>query len=64
MRGAEPDDTLLTTKQVADRLGVSEDCVWRWRYLRRGPPYIRRVGRIFYLAADVRRWELSNRVEG
>jgi hypothetical protein len=53
-------ETRLSPKQAAELLRVDADTLYRWRRLRVGPPYYRRVGRIFYLEADLRRWEFSN----
>jgi hypothetical protein len=54
------DNTKLTPKQAATMLGVSRSTLIAWRRLKVGPPYYRRVGRIFYLERDVRDWEFSN----
>ena len=53
-------ETKLTTQQAADLLGISVDCLYRWRHRKVGPRYYRKVGRIFYLEADLRSWEFSN----
>jgi hypothetical protein len=51
----------LSSKQVADLLGVTEWSLRAWREKRVGPPYVRQVGRIYYLREDIRQWQLENR---
>lgn len=52
----------LTSKEVAHLLGVSHItlCIWRGKNV--GPPYIRRVGRVFYTRADIDEWMRRLRV--
>jgi hypothetical protein len=57
LNGSE--DAKLTPKQAATMLGVSRSTLIAWRRLKVGPPYYRKVGRIFYLERDVRDWEFS-----
>ena len=42
---------LLTTREVADYLGVSEATLTDWRYRRRGPEFLR-VGRLIRYRKD------------
>ncbi len=56
----DSDSIKLTTKQVAALLGVSVTTLLTWRAKKIGPPYYRRVSRIFYLKSEIERWELSN----
>ena len=60
MQGNAEYDTQLTPKQTADILRVSPDTLWRWRAHKVGPPWYRKVGRIFYFETEVRAWERSN----
>lgn len=47
---------LLTPTAVSEYLGIPESTLANWRYLRRGPAYLR-VGRhVRYRAADVAAW--------
>ena len=46
----------LTPKEVAVKIGVNEETLSVWRRDRKGPPFIRRVGRIYYNAADLDQW--------
>ncbi|MDD9376537.1 helix-turn-helix domain-containing protein [Streptomyces sp. ZAF1911] len=53
-------DALLTSAEVADRLGVSEKTLGNWRTRRYGPPFIRlsgAFGPVRYRPADVDAWE-------
>jgi hypothetical protein len=56
----DDDEVRLTPQQTAKLLGVTEDCLYRWRAAKVGPRFYRRVGRIFYLKTEVRLWEFSN----
>ena len=49
---------LLTQKQVADRLQVSERTLERWRSEHQGPPFVQLVkgGKVRYRAGDVGAW--------
>lgn len=58
------EDTLLTPKQAAERLGVSHITLARWRVQGRGLPFIRLGGRIRYSIADIEAWIASQRVHG
>lgn len=54
---------LLTSQQVADRLGITEDSVRRLRSQKKGPAYINWGNRIRYKPQDVEDWLDANRVE-
>jgi excisionase family DNA binding protein len=54
---------LLTTRQVAELLQISEGCVRNWRSEQYGPPFVR-VGRMIrYKTADVEEW-LAREIPG
>ena len=62
-RGPELDmDTLLTTPEVAGRLGVAEITVRKWRVYGTGPRFIRCGGSVRYRAADIEAWVSSRTV--
>lgn len=47
---------LLTLRETAERLGLSETTLYGWRVHREGPPSFRMGGRVRYREADVERW--------
>jgi len=49
-------DRMLTEKQVAALLGVSQHCLraWRWRAKNRGPRYVKMESSIRYRESDVK----------
>jgi predicted DNA-binding transcriptional regulator AlpA len=50
-------DRLLTTKQVAERMGeVSESTVRYWRHIGYGPPGFRVGRRVMYPETDLEQW--------
>jgi len=58
------DDQWLSVQDLANRYGLGLDAVYGWNRDRKGPPYVKLNGaRVFYLLADVRAWEKSQRVE-
>lgn len=49
-------EKLLSPEELADQLGVPIGTIYRWNYVRSGPPAIK-VGRhVRYRPADVDRW--------
>lgn len=57
-------DRLLTTKQVAERVGdVSESTVRYWRHCGYGPPGFRVGRRVMYAEADVEAWIVQLRAK-
>ena len=49
--------TLLTTKQAAQQLGVSDGTLRRWRSERFGPTYVQQSPRnVRYRMEDLQRW--------
>lgn len=50
-------EDLITTKELADRLGIARGTVQNWRSQKSGPPY-KRIGAkaIRYRLKDVLRW--------
>jgi predicted DNA-binding transcriptional regulator AlpA len=55
-------EKLLTAREVAEALGVSEHTLANWRALKTGPAYIRVGGSIRYDGADLAEW-LNSRKE-
>ena len=52
---------MLTTVQLAERLGKSPSTIGGWRFKRSGPPYVILSGkRIRYHINDVKKWEAKN----
>jgi len=50
---------LITTREVAAELGVSEATLCLWRRENRGPRYVRldgKTGKVRYALSDVRAW--------
>lgn len=55
-------DRLLTPADLAERLGITERTLARWRETGSGPPFIRTGGRFpRYSPDDVDEWLLSQR---
>lgn len=46
----------LTASEAAKILNRSPVSLERWRRLRRGPPYLRVMGRVLYRADDLTAW--------
>ena len=53
---------LLTTKSLAERIGVTEGCLAKWRLTGEGPKYINIGRRIGYDPRDVQTWLDARRV--
>ncbi|WP_280500456.1 helix-turn-helix transcriptional regulator [Nocardia farcinica] len=53
----------LTPAQLAERYGMSEASLAQWRYLRRGPSYIKAGRKVLYPLAAVEEYERRNTVE-
>lgn len=53
---------LLTTKALAERIGVTEQCLAKWRGTGEGPRFIRVQRRIMYDPRDVAEWLDARRV--
>lgn len=49
----------LNQEQLARRWTLSPRTLERWRWLRRGPPYLRIGGRVAYRVADIESYEAS-----
>ena len=54
-------DKLLTTADLAQRLGLHTRSIMRWRAENKGPAYFKsgdgEKGRVFYKLSDVKKWE-------
>ena len=48
---------MLTSKELAERLRLSEGTLRNWRWLGKGPKWIRVGSRVRYREADVKKWE-------
>lgn len=46
----------LTSREAAKIVNRSEVSLERWRRLRKGPPYLRVMGRVLYNAEDIANW--------
>jgi hypothetical protein len=53
---------VLTPKQLADFIGVSERSLAQDRYLKKGLPYIKLDQKVRYMRADVEAYLEANRV--
>ena len=47
---------LLKTKQAAVILGVAEQTMNKWRFLKQGPPYIKYARTVLYRPEDLMEW--------
>lgn len=56
-------DTLLTAKDLADALSLSEVTLRIWRYEGKGPRYVKIGGAVRYREKDVEAWIASRVVE-
>jgi predicted site-specific integrase-resolvase len=50
-------EQVLTSKQLAERLGVHWQTIISWRYQGKGPAYFRLGGAVLYAIEDVEQWE-------
>ena len=57
-----PEDRLLTSKKAARLIDVDEDTLDNWRYLGKGPPYIKKGRYIRYWESDIQAWANKDRV--
>lgn len=46
----------LTTKEASEMTGFSPSTLNTWRSRRRGPKFVRIMGRVYYMRADVEAW--------
>lgn len=53
-------DQVLTPKQVAAELGIAEQTLANWRYMRRGPEFVKtspgKGGRVKYRRSAIECW--------
>ena len=54
------DRRLLTPAETSTLLGVKVDTLARWRWLRRGPRYVKVGHRVAYDARDLEAWIAKN----
>ena len=52
----------LNEKEAAKILGVSQKTLQSWRWMRKGPAYVRYVRAIRYLPADLAAYQEKNRI--
>lgn len=57
--GISPDER-FTPRELAAILGVNKDRLVVWRKAKKGPPYVRVVGRIFYPKVAFEEWLKQN----
>ena len=58
---------MLTSKEAAELIGIKPATLRQWRYLGRGPAYVKfggDLGRCMYRRQDVDRWISRNRRTG
>jgi hypothetical protein len=55
-------EQLLTAKNLAARIGVTEGCLAKWRVYGRGPKHLAVGRRIMYDPADVAAWLDARRI--
>jgi DNA-binding transcriptional MerR regulator len=53
--------TLVTTRQLAETLGITPQTLRKWRWSGFGPSFIRLGGRVVYDPADVDAWLSARR---
>lgn len=54
----------LNQREVATRWGMSVRSLERWRFLKRGPPFLKLGGRVVYRLADIETFEASQLRDG
>lgn len=62
LNGYSDTDT-VPAKVAAGFIGVSPKTLMTWRQQKKGPAYIRIVGRVYYARADINDWLARQRVE-
>ncbi len=50
----------LNEFDLAKRWNISERTLQRWRWKKKGPPYLKIGGRVAYRLSDVEAWEEEN----
>lgn len=50
----------LAEREAATLLGVSPNTLKHWRWIGKGPRYVKLVGKVAYRPADLREWVDSN----
>lgn len=53
----------LTEKDLSRRCRLSVRTLQRWRWLGKGPSYLKLGGRVVYPVADVEAWEQASRAD-
>lgn len=60
--GWEVATAYLTSREIAERLRLSRGTIENWRYLGKGPPWVKIEGSIRYPVAEFDKW-LSSKEE-
>ncbi|MFI1237524.1 helix-turn-helix domain-containing protein [Nocardia salmonicida] len=55
-------DDRLTPEQLAERFGMTRESLAQWRYLRKGPSYVKAGKKVFYPLAAIEEYERRNTV--
>ncbi len=53
---------MVSAKEAAKILGITEETLRIWRARSSGPPYIKLFGRYRYVLDDIAKWQDSQRV--
>lgn len=59
----QKNQTFLREGELAERWRVSVKTLQRWRYLSKGPDYVKLCGRVVYAADVIEAYETQNLVE-
>lgn len=63
MAEVEASDKLLTSKETAELIGVTEEALTAWRYRRQGPPFLKLGHKtVRYSQDDLNAWFKRTRV--
>src|SRR5690242_15591038 len=61
--GASARHSHLTQQELARRWRMSPRTLERWRWLKKGPPYLALIGRVLYRLEDDEAFEAAHRYE-
>ncbi|VEI03740.1 Helix-turn-helix domain [Acidipropionibacterium jensenii] len=57
----DDDSNRYTSTQMAAMLGFCDSTLRQWRHYRKGPPWYKLGGRVYYNLTDVKRWLSSQK---